>query len=224
VIDITDAATAATPRIIFVLFDYGVFYCPQFINEQNIPSADVRAYRCVVEGHRCFFNCLAMGTHFHPFVLASLFWSQVSMLLAFIDDPTRVESDVDWEDRQNLRDVGLFNGFINFAVLSLLFPLEFNRFRFIVFKEEEDFTACHVFRPPADVVVDFRDIFILHRRSHFISLEIQSDEGFIEKLSLMAGREVQTGSVRVYMHPFRGGTFFAQQPSLVSWLQGKIKT
>ena len=56
VVDITDAATAATPRIIFVLFDYGVFYFPQFINEQNIPSADVRAYRCVVEGHRCFSN------------------------------------------------------------------------------------------------------------------------------------------------------------------------
>jgi len=130
-IDITDAARAATPRTIFNLFDYGVFYCPQFINEQNIPSADVRAYSCVKEGHRCFFNSIGIGTNFHPFVLNSFIRSQAAILLAILDDPTRVDGGVDGEDRQNLRDVGQFNGFTNCALLSLVFAIEFNRFQFI---------------------------------------------------------------------------------------------
>ena len=61
------------------------------------------------------------------------------MVLQLLGAAGRAARDVDVEDRANAAEVLDYNGFTNVIILSLIYPLEFNSFRFI------GWFFCHIF-------------------------------------------------------------------------------
>ena len=199
----------------------------------------------VVEGNRCFFLSLAVACSKHPFVLCCFFNAQARLALASMGCAGRQVGDIDDMDRCNLDTLITYCGEVDLNVLSIIFPVELNRYciigmfhfvnlficviaAFYVVKVVEhqgrvDEWNFHVFSSSETAAGQGEEIFILKENGHYSSLEMRA--GSFQSIREAASREQVPGEKRelhVFVNSYRGEFFFERQPSLQEWLQKSL--